>query len=34
MNGTIIAANRPDQRGAVFTITLPISREQAEEVAA
>jgi len=34
MNGTIIAANRPDRRGAVFTITLPISREQPQEVAA
>src|SRR5215472_607312 len=34
MNGTIVAANRPDRRGAMFTITLPISREQAQEVAA
>jgi two-component system sensor histidine kinase KdpD len=34
MNGTIVAANRPDRWGAVFTITLPISREQADEVAA
>jgi two-component system, OmpR family, sensor histidine kinase KdpD len=34
MNGTIVAANRPDRRGAVFTITLPISREQPQEVAA
>jgi two-component system, OmpR family, sensor histidine kinase KdpD len=34
MNGTIVAANRPDRRGAVFTITLPISREQRQEVAA
>jgi two-component system sensor histidine kinase KdpD len=34
MNGTIVAANRPDRRGAVFTITLPISREQPREVAA
>jgi two-component system, OmpR family, sensor histidine kinase KdpD len=34
MNGTIIAANRPDRRGAVFTITLSISREQPQEVAA
>jgi two-component system sensor histidine kinase KdpD len=34
MNGSIVAANRPDRRGAVFAITLPISREQAEEVAA
>jgi two-component system, OmpR family, sensor histidine kinase KdpD len=34
MNGTIVAANRPDRQGAVFTITLPISREQPQEVAA
>jgi len=34
MKGTIVAANRPDRRGAMFTITLPISREQAQEVAA
>jgi two-component system, OmpR family, sensor histidine kinase KdpD len=34
MNGTIVAANRPDRRGAVFTITLPISGEQPQEVAA
>jgi two-component system, OmpR family, sensor histidine kinase KdpD len=34
MNGTIFAANRTDRRGAVFTITLPISREQPQEVAA
>jgi two-component system, OmpR family, sensor histidine kinase KdpD len=34
MNGTIVAANRPDRRGAVFTITLPVSREQLQEAAA
>jgi two-component system sensor histidine kinase KdpD len=34
MNGTIIAANRPDRRGAVFTITLRVSREQPQEAAA
>jgi two-component system sensor histidine kinase KdpD len=28
MRGTIAAANRHDRRGAVFTITLPIPREQ------
>jgi two-component system sensor histidine kinase KdpD len=28
MHGTIAAANRHDRRGAVFTITLPIPREQ------
>ncbi len=28
MHGTIAAANRPDRRGAVFTITLPIPPEQ------
>jgi len=28
MHGTIVAANRVDRRGAVFTITLPIPREQ------
>jgi len=28
MHGTIVAANRPDRRGALFTITLPIPREQ------
>ncbi len=28
MHGSIVAANRPDRRGAVFTITLPIPREQ------
>jgi two-component system sensor histidine kinase KdpD len=27
MNGTIIAANRTDRAGAVFTITLPIPTE-------
>jgi two-component system, OmpR family, sensor histidine kinase KdpD len=27
MNGTIVAANRPDRRGAVFTISLPIASE-------
>ena len=34
MNGTIIAANRSDRRGAVFTITLRVSREQPQEAAA
>src|SRR5262249_16940907 len=34
MNGTIIAANRPDRRGAVFTITLRVSREQPQGGAA
>jgi two-component system sensor histidine kinase KdpD len=34
MNGTIVATNRTDRRGAVFTITLPVSREQPQEVAA
>jgi two-component system, OmpR family, sensor histidine kinase KdpD len=34
MNGSIIAANRSDRRGAVFTITVPISREQPQEAAA
>jgi two-component system sensor histidine kinase KdpD len=34
MNGTIGAANRSDRRGAVFTITLPISSQQPQEVAA
>jgi two-component system sensor histidine kinase KdpD len=34
MSGSIVAANRPDRPGAVFTITLPISNEQAQEVAA
>jgi two-component system sensor histidine kinase KdpD len=34
MHGTIVAMNRSDRRGAVFTITLPISREQPREVAA
>src|SRR5262249_37925440 len=34
MNGTIVATNRTDRRGAVFTIPLPISREQPQEVAA
>jgi two-component system sensor histidine kinase KdpD len=28
MNGTIIAANRSDRRGAIFTIRLPIASEQ------
>ncbi len=28
MHGTIRAANRPDRRGAMFTITLPIAHEQ------
>jgi two-component system sensor histidine kinase KdpD len=28
MHGTIVAANRTDRNGAVFTITLPIAREQ------
>jgi two-component system sensor histidine kinase KdpD len=28
MRGTIAATNRQDRRGAVFTITLPIPREQ------
>jgi two-component system sensor histidine kinase KdpD len=28
MHGSIVAANRPDRRGAVFTIVLPIPREQ------
>jgi two-component system sensor histidine kinase KdpD len=27
MHGTIMAANRPDRRGAVFTIRLPIASE-------
>src|SRR5271170_1501571 len=27
MHGTIVAANRPDRRGAVFTIRLPIANE-------
>jgi two-component system sensor histidine kinase KdpD len=27
MNGTIIAANRPDGRGAIFTIRLPVASE-------
>jgi two-component system, OmpR family, sensor histidine kinase KdpD len=34
MNGTIFAANRPDRRGAVFTITLRVSHEQPQEPAA
>jgi two-component system, OmpR family, sensor histidine kinase KdpD len=34
MNGSVVAANRSDRRGALFTITLPISREQPQEVAA
>jgi len=35
MHGTIVAANRSDRRGAVFTITLPIPRElQRPEAAA
>ena len=29
MHGTIVAANRPDRRGAVFTIRLPIANERA-----
>jgi two-component system sensor histidine kinase KdpD len=28
MRGSLVAANRADRRGAVFTITLPIPREQ------
>jgi two-component system sensor histidine kinase KdpD len=28
MHGTIVAANRPDRRGAMFTISLPIPRER------
>jgi two-component system sensor histidine kinase KdpD len=28
MHGTIVAANRPDRRGAMFTINLPIPRER------
>jgi len=28
MHGTIVAANRPDRTGAMFTISLPIPREQ------
>jgi two-component system sensor histidine kinase KdpD len=27
MHGTITAANRPDRRGAVFTIRLPVASE-------
>ena len=27
MGGTITAANRPDRRGAVFTITFPLSAD-------
>jgi two-component system, OmpR family, sensor histidine kinase KdpD len=34
MNGSVVAANRSDRRGAVFTITMPISREQPQEAAA
>jgi two-component system, OmpR family, sensor histidine kinase KdpD len=34
MNGTIFAANRPDRRGAVFTITLRVPRAQPQEPAA
>jgi two-component system sensor histidine kinase KdpD len=34
MNGSVIAANRSDRRGAVFTITMPISRQQPQEAAA
>ena len=35
MHGTVVAANRPDRSGAVFTITLPHSAaEQALEIAA
>ena len=34
MNGTIVATNRTDRRGAAFTITLPISHEQPQEAAA
>src|SRR5262249_33478052 len=34
MNGTIIAANRPDRRGTVFTITVRVPREQSQEAAA
>jgi two-component system, OmpR family, sensor histidine kinase KdpD len=28
MDGTIFAANRPDRRGAVFTITLRVARQE------
>jgi two-component system sensor histidine kinase KdpD len=28
MHGTIVAANRPDRSGAMFTISLPIPRER------
>jgi two-component system sensor histidine kinase KdpD len=28
MGGTIVAGNRPDRRGAIFTITLPVPAEQ------
>jgi len=28
MHGTIVAANRADRKGAVFTITLPVARER------
>jgi two-component system sensor histidine kinase KdpD len=28
MHGTIVAANRTDRKGAIFTITLPIARQQ------
>jgi len=35
MHGTLVAANRPDRQGAVFTITLPISSgEQSLDLAA
>jgi two-component system, OmpR family, sensor histidine kinase KdpD len=34
MKGSIVAANRSDRRGAVFTVTVPISREQPQEAAA
>jgi two-component system sensor histidine kinase KdpD len=27
MHGTIVAGNRTDRRGAVFTITLPVANE-------
>ena len=31
MHGTIVAANRPDRKGAVFTITLPIQPERQQQ---
>src|SRR5215470_3059591 len=34
MKGTIVATNRTDRRGAVFTISLPVCHEQPQEVAA